>query len=163
MDISYFLVFLYSFLILFRKDSISLFILQSCDIIDSLPISCIFATIYADHKSWLWSFQSVVGQSHCLSSSSGYSTFLACRNWPGSKWDLAEKWRLYSSRGTSMTKTKTSTNKKDNVNSEFSEDIASKNNGITYPHGFTAWVKIHKGGSSKNGQNIHSISSPVTR
>ena len=39
-----------------------------------------------------------------------------------------------------MTKTKASSKNKKNVNSNLSEDISTKANGITTPHGFTTGV-----------------------
>ena len=48
--------------------------------------------------------------------------------------------------------------KKDYVNSELSEDISSKDNGITTPHGFPAMGKTHKGGSSKKIPGFISLS-----
>ena len=102
---------------------------------------------------------------NCLSCSScsRYSTFLVCKNWSGSIWELADKRKLYCFRCSTMTKTKTSSKKnKNNVNSELSEDIASKDNRITTPNGFTGGGRPHNGGGSKNGQIIHSVSPPVT-
>ena len=72
---------------------------------------------------------------------SRYSTCLVCKPWPGSTWELADKRRLYCTRRTTMTKTISSSKKKNNVISELSEDIASKDNGITTPHYFTAVLR----------------------
>ena len=68
-----------------------------------------------------------------------------------------------------MTKTKTSSkNNNNNVHSELTEDIDSNDNRITVPQGFTAGVRPHKVGDSKNGRNIHRVnqspgSQPATR
>ena len=98
-----------------------------------------------------------------LSSCSTYFRFAACtacRKWSGTTWDLTDKRGLYSTKRTTMAKTKTTlskrsfSRKKDTVNSEPSEDIPSGNDGITTLHGCTAGVKTHKGGSSTNEQTI---------
>ena len=85
---------------------------------------------------------------NCLSYSacSRFAKYSACRNRSGITRDLADKRRLYSTKCTTMAKTKStlskkSFSKKDTVNSEPSEGIPSGNDGITTMHGCTARVR----------------------
>ena len=82
---------------------------------------------------------------------------LAC-----STWELVDKRRLYCFRPRPMTKTESLFKKKNNVSSELSEDNASSDNRITIPQGFSVWGRIHYGGDSKIGWNIHNLSPPGT-
>ena len=97
-DISYFLVFLRSFIISFVDDSFSfhfslfdlviLLFRRRCHTFSRI----LMLTIRGDcgHLKALWD-----NNTNCLSCSScsRYSTYLVCRNWIGSKWKLADKRR----------------------------------------------------------------------
>ena len=116
---------------------------------------------------WLWSHQKHYGTIilivFLVLLALGFSMCPTCRNWPSSMRDLADKRGLYNTRCTTMAKIKTlSKKKKDSVNSEFSEDILQEIMGSPSRMALLPGGKTHKGGSSENEWNIHSIGPPGT-
>ena len=80
---------------------------------------------------------------------------MSCKTWSSTIWDLTDKYRLYCSRRSTMTK-KRLAKKKKIVNLDLSND------GITTQHGSTAGGRPQSGGIYTDGHIIQSISPPGT-